>query len=50
MDHEAKALVTILDNSISYNKDDVNEIMTLSESVLSNDWLKPEEDEAWKNL
>ncbi|MDZ4713205.1 MAG: hypothetical protein SGI89_12895 [bacterium] len=50
LDHEVKALVTILDSDISYDKDDVHEIMTLSESVLSKDWLKPEEDEAWKNL
>jgi hypothetical protein len=26
------------------------ETAILSESVLSKDWLSPEEDEAWKNL
>jgi len=27
-----------------------NDQALLSESALSKDWLKPEEDEAWKNL
>lgn len=50
LDKERKALVTILDNDISYKNDRVYEIMLMSESSLSKDWLRPEEDEAWKDL
>lgn len=50
LDKERKALVTILDNDTSYKKDSVYEIMLLSESALSKDWLSQEEDEAWKDL
>lgn len=32
------------------NAADVSLTHFASESVLANDWLKPEEDEAWKNL
>lgn len=50
LDKERKALVTILDSDISYKNDRVYEIMLMSESSLSKDWLRPEEDEAWKDL
>lgn len=39
-----KALVTILE------EETINEITLLSESSLSKDWDKPEEDEAWAHL
>ncbi len=32
------------------NLKNIPETMLLSEKNLSKDWLKPEEDEAWKNL
>ena len=32
------------------NINNIPETMLLSEQNLSKDWLKPEEDEAWKNL
>jgi hypothetical protein len=30
--------------------EEISETALLSESSLAKDWLKPEEDEAWKNL
>ncbi|MCY7362021.1 MAG: DUF2281 domain-containing protein [Ignavibacteria bacterium] len=46
-----KVEVIVLSNSdIEYKKDKTFEVTMMSESSLSKDWLKPEEDEAWKNL
>ncbi len=42
-----RALVTILDEKCDL---DVAETALLSEESLSDDWLKPEEDEAWLHL
>lgn len=39
-----KAIVTILDVPA------VEEITSLSEKALAEDWLRPEEDEAWAHL
>jgi hypothetical protein len=44
-----KAIVTILDeNAITLTT--VSETALLSEASLAEDWLKPEEDEAWLHL
>ena len=42
-----RALVTILDEDPSPHS---QETALLSESVLAEDWLKPEEEEAWDHL
>jgi len=42
-----RALVTILEEEPSTK---VSETALLSESSLAEDWLKPEEDEAWSHL
>lgn len=42
-----RALVIILDEKPSFN---ISETTLLSESVLSQDWDRPEEDQAWKHL
>lgn len=41
-----RALVTILDEPIM----EVSETTLLSEAALAEDWLRPEEDEAWSYL
>jgi len=41
-----RALVTILDEAPI----EVDEVAQLAERALGEDWLKPEEDEAWKHL
>jgi hypothetical protein len=41
-----RALVTILDEPVT----EIAEAALLSESALAQDWLKPEEDEAWAYL
>lgn len=42
-----RALVTILEEEPSAR---ISEIALLSEQSLAEDWLKPEEDEAWSHL
>ena len=42
-----RALVTILDEEPTSQ---VHESALLSESALAEDWLKPEEDDAWSHL
>ena len=39
-----RAIVTILDEPA------IEEVTTLSENALAEDWLRPEEDEAWAHL
>ena len=39
-----RALVTILDDQL------IPETALLSESALAQDWMRPEEDEAWSHL
>lgn len=41
-----RALVTILDEAPA----EIDEVTQLAEKVLAEDWLKPEEDEAWTHL
>jgi len=41
-----RALVTILDEPVS----EASEASLLSEAALAEDWLRPEEDEAWAYL
>lgn len=41
-----RALVTILDEPIV----EISETALLSEAALAEDWLRPEEDEAWSYL
>lgn len=41
-----RAIVTILDE----NMNSVSETALLSQAVLSKDWERPEEDEAWSHL
>lgn len=41
-----RALVTILDEAPA----EIDEATQLSERALGEDWLKPEEDEAWAHL
>lgn len=45
--YERRAIVTILDEKPANN---VSETALLSEEALSEDWLRPEEDEAWIHL
>jgi hypothetical protein len=42
-----RALVTVLDEDAD---SDIPETALLSESVLSEDWLRDEEEEAWQHL
>lgn len=42
-----RALVTVLDEDAG---SDIPETALLSESVLSEDWLRDEEEEAWQHL
>ena len=42
-----RALVTVLDEN---GNGDVPETALLSEEALAEDWLRPEEDEAWQHL
>ena len=44
---EVLDFIKFLENK-SHNK--ISETAILSESLLAKDWLKPEEDEAWRNL
>jgi hypothetical protein len=41
-----RALVTILDEAPV----EIDEVTQLAEKTLAEDWLKPEEDEAWTHL
>lgn len=41
-----RALVTILDEAPV----EIDEVTQLAEKALAEDWLKPEEDEAWTHL
>lgn len=41
-----RALVTVLEEPVC----STNETAVLSESALAEDWLRPEEDEAWAHL
>lgn len=41
-----RALVTILDEAPA----EIDEVTQLAEKALAEDWLKPEEDEAWTHL
>jgi hypothetical protein len=41
-----RALVTILDEPVA----EISETALLSEAALAEDWLRPEEDEAWSYL
>lgn len=41
-----RALVTILDEAPA----EIDEVTQLAEKTLAEDWLKPEEDEAWTHL
>jgi hypothetical protein len=41
-----RALVTILDEAPV----EIDEVTQLAETALAEDWLKPEEDEAWTHL
>ena len=41
-----RALVTILDEAPA----EIDEVTHLAEKALAEDWLKPEEDEAWTHL
>ncbi len=45
-----KALVIILDNIEISNSENKYETALLSESVLAQDWNRPEEDEAWAHF
>lgn len=45
-----QALISPLDEDALGKIAIKNELLTASESTLKKDWLKPEEDEAWKNL
>jgi hypothetical protein len=49
LDGTKPALVTILDDEWSPLVA-ANEAALLAESALAEDWLRPEEDEAWKHL
>jgi hypothetical protein len=42
-----RALVTVLEESVEVDEFDS---ALLSESALAEDWLRPEEDEAWSHL
>lgn len=42
-----RAIVTVLEEN---SHDDVPETELLSEEALAEDWLRPEEDEAWLHL
>lgn len=42
--------IRFLKTKKSPKKASKKEVHLLSESVLAKDWLRPEEDEAWKNL
>ena len=44
LNNPCRAIVTILDEEA------VSETALLSEASLSEDWLRPEEDEAWSHL
>ncbi len=44
LSHACRAIVTIMDDL------DVPETALLSEETLSEDWNRPEEDEAWSHL
>jgi hypothetical protein len=43
-----RALVTILDEPAAVSAE--SELMLFSDSALAEDWLRPEEDEAWSYL
>lgn len=45
---EHKVLVTILGKDAVFDQD--NETALLSEQALAKDWMRSEEDEAWKHL
>jgi hypothetical protein len=42
-----RALITVLDESVDEH---APETALLSEEALAEDWLRPEEDEAWQHL
>lgn len=42
-----RALVTVLEEN---SKEEIPETALLSEDALAEDWLRPEEDEAWLHL
>jgi len=46
LDSPCRAIVTILDEKA----EEVSETALLSEAFLSEDWSRPEEDEAWSHL
>ncbi|HLA96676.1 MAG TPA: hypothetical protein VK612_13215 [Pyrinomonadaceae bacterium] len=45
--HGRRALVTVLDEASTV---DVPDTALLSEDALGEDWLRPEEDDAWQHL
>lgn len=52
MDYDGNEVevIVLIDPDHAYKKDNAFEIMLMSESSLAKDWLRPEEDEAWKDL
>jgi len=42
-----RALITVLDEAVD---ESASETALLSEDALAEDWLRPEEDEAWQHL
>jgi hypothetical protein len=48
--HERRALLTILDESPRTDTIAAGETALLSEAALAEDWLRPEEEEAWSSL